>query len=256
MKLRDVIGVGLMIVLTISGIILSFGLALNQVLNSDGILICMIEANYLNDSEEEAKKVFENYMTEEKAKQVLENISVKSHIRQIAEAFDNNTVEQVASTVKEEMKEQVIESLDEDIAESTKDNYATVVSNAYIKSIFPVTELSTLSGIYKTYGSKLVMALVILSVISAGIYIYLATGKKTYKWAIIALYNVIILNIIIVFVLGILDGIVIGNERTTAVITNMLSKIKINALLATAIVLVIAVISNYIAYFKKRKHSK
>jgi len=256
MKLKDIIGTILMVVLTISGIVLSFGVAINGVLSSDGILDSMITSEYLNMSENESKTVLSHYMSTDKAEEILKNVSVKSGIRQIAEAFDNNTVEQVANTVKQEMKEQVIESLDEDIAESTKDNYATVVSNAYIKSIFPVTELSTLSGIYKTYGSKLVMALVILSVISAGIYIYLATGKKTYKWAIIALYNVIILNIIIVFVLGILDGIVIGNERTTAVITNMLSKIKINALLATAIVLVIAVISNYIAYFKKRKHSK
>jgi len=256
MKLRDVIGVGLMIVLTISGIILSFGLALNQVLNSDGILICMIEANYLNDSEEEAKKVFENYMTEEKAKQVLENISVKSHIRQIAEAFDNNTVEQVASTVKAEVKQIVLDSLDTKKATENEKSYATVVSEAYIKSIFPVTEFNILSSMYRTYSSKLTLALVIVAIVIIIIYTYLATGKKTYKWAIIALYNIMILNIILVIALGILNGIVIGNERTTSVIINMLSKIKINVIIATFVTFIIAVISNYIAYFRKVKHSK
>ncbi|MBQ8043333.1 MAG: hypothetical protein IJ272_04190 [Clostridia bacterium] len=256
MKLKEIIGAIFMIVLTISGIILSFGVAINGVLSSDGILASMIQTDYLDKSEQQAKTVLSHYMSQEKAKEILENVSVKASVRQIADSFDNNTVEQVANNVKQEMKQAVLESLDENIASDTKEQFATVVSDAYIKSIFPVTELSTLSGIYKTYSSKLVLALVIIAIVSIGIYIYLATGKKTYKWAIIALYNVIILNIILLVVLGVLNGIVIGNERTTAVIISMLDKIKINVLIATLITFVIAVISNYIAYFRKKKHSK
>ncbi len=256
MKLKDIIGVIFMIVLTISGIVLSFGIAISNVLSSDGILACMIKSDYLNKSEQEAKTVLSHYMSDEKAQEILANVSVKAGVRQITESFDNNTVDQVSNDVKTEMKEEIINSLDKNIASDTKNAFATVVSDAYIKSIVPVTELSTLSSIYKTYGSKLVLALVIVAVVTVGIYIYLATGKKTYKWAIIALYNVIILNIILVLVLGILNGIVIGNERTTAVIITMLNQIKINVVVATIITFVIAVVSNYIAYFRKRKYSK
>lgn len=256
MKLKEIIGAILMIVLTISGIILSFGLAINSVLSSDGILASMLKVDYLEKSEDEAETVLGHYMSSEKAEQILEQVSAKAGIRQIAEAFNSNTVEQVAGNVKDEMKQAVLESLDENIASDTKDKFATVVSDAYIKSIFPVTEFNTLSGIYKTYSSKLVLALVIVAIVSVGIYIYLATGKKTYKWAIIAIYNVIILNIILVVVLGVLNGIVIGNERTTAVIISMLNKIKMNVAIATIITFAIAIVSNYIAYFRKRKHSK
>lgn len=256
MKLKEIIGAILMVILTISGIILSFGISANCVLSSEGILNAMIQEDYLEKSEQESKTVLGHYMTAEKAEEILKNVSTKSAIRQITEAFDSNTVEKIASDVKTEMKQAVINTLEQDISQDTKEKFATVVSDAYIKSIFPVTEFNILSGIYKTYGSKLVLMLVIIAIISVTIYIYLATGKKTYKWAIIAMYNIIILNVILVLILGTLNGIVIGNERTTAVVISMLNKIKMNVLIATIITFAIAVISNYIAYFRKRKHSK
>ncbi len=256
MKLKDIIGTICMIVLTIVGMLLSFGLAINSVLNSDGILSIMIDTEYLDKSENEAKTVLTHYLSDEKADEVLENISTKSSIRQITEAFDSNNVEQVANNVRLDMKQAVLNSLEDSSSNDTKEKFATVVSDAYIKSIFPVTEFNLLSNIYSKISSKLNLALIIISIVFITIYIYLATGKKTYKWAIIALYNVIILNIIMILALGTFNGIVIGNERTTAVIIGMLNKIKINVVIATIITFAVSVISNYIAYFKKRKHSK
>ena len=52
------------------------------------------------------------------------------------------------------------------------------------------------------------------------------------------------------------NGIVIGSERTTAVIIGMIYKVKTNVVIATIVTFVVSVVSNYIAYFKKRKHSK
>lgn len=256
MKLKNVIGTICMIVLTISGMLLSFGLAINSVFDSDGILNIMLDTQYLEKSEKEAKTVLAHYMSNKKADEVLEKISTKSSIRQMTEAFDSNNVEQVANSVKMDMKQAVLNSLEDNASTDTKDKFATVVSDAYIKSIFPVTEFNLLSNIYSKLSSKLNLALVIIGIVFIAIYIYLATGKKTYKWAIIALYNVIILNIIMILALGIFNGIVIGNERTTAVIVGMLNRIKINVVIATIITFAVSVISNYIAYFRKRKHSK
>lgn len=256
MKLKDIFGTMCMIVLTISGILLSFGLAINSVLSSDGILNIMLDTEYLEKSENEAKTVLTHYMSNEKADEALEKISTKSSIRQITEAFDSNNVEQVANGVKLDMKQAVIDSLEDSSGDDTKDKFATVVSDAYIKSIFPVTEFNLLSNVYSKLSSKLNLTLVITGIVAIAIYIYLATGKKTYKWAIIALYNVIILNIIMILALGMFNGIVIGNERTTAVIIGLLNKIKINVVVTTIIVFALSIVSNYIAYFKKRKHSK
>lgn len=255
MKLKEVIETICMLVLTISGILLSFGLAINSVLNSDGILTVMIDTEYLEKSENEASVVLRHYMSDEKADEVLEKISTKSSIRQITEAFDSNNVEQGANSVKADIKQAVLNSLEGDSSDNNKDKFATVVSDAYIKSIFPVAEFNLLSNMYSKFSSKLNLALIIIGVVSIGTYVYLATGKKTYKWAIIALYNIVILNIILLIILGMFNGIVIGNERTTAVIIGILNKIKINVVVATMIVFVTSVVSNYIAYFKKKKHS-
>lgn len=256
MKIKDIIGALCMVILTISGIVLSFGLGIKCVLSSNGILSVIIKSEYLEKSEKAANEVLKNYMSAEKAEEILENISTKAAIRQITEAFNSNNVKQVANDVKLDMKEAVLNSIEDNSSQDVKNNFATVVSDAYIKSIFPVTEFELLSNIYSKLSSKLNMALVIISIVFIAIYIYLATGKKTYKWAIVALYNVIILNIILLLVIEMFNGIVIGNERTTNVIVGMVNKIKINIVISTIISFVIAVISNYIAYFKKRKHSK
>lgn len=256
MKIKDIIGAICMVVLTLSGILLSFGIAINSVLSSEGILNIMIKSEYLEKSEDEATNILKNYMSAEKAEKILKNISTRAAIRQITEAFDSNNVEQVANSVKIDMKQAVINSIEDNTSNDTKEKYATVVSDAYIKSIFPVTEFNLLSNIYSKLSSKLNLALIITAIVVIVIYIYLATGKKTYKWAIIALYNIIILNIILLIMLGMFNGIVIGNERTTTVVMGMLNKIKINVIISTIVTFGIAVISNYIAYFKKRKHSK
>lgn len=256
MKLKDIIGAICMVLLTISGLVLSFGLAINSVISSDGILSIMIEKEYLEKSETEAKTVLTHYMSEEKAQEILENISTKSHIRQITAAFDSNSVEQVAAGVKNEIKQSVLNSIQDNSTSDSKETFATVVSDAYIKSIFPVTEFNLLSNLYSKLNSKLNLAIVMTSIIAVVIYIYIATGKKTYKWAIIALYNIVILNIVALIIMGIFDGIVIGNERTTDVIIGMIDKVKLNVIVATIITFALSIISNYIAYFKKRKHSK
>ena len=256
MKARHIIGAILMAVLTVAGIVLSFGGAITRVLSSEGIIKSMIEVDYLAKSEQEARNVLLNYLGAEKADTVLNDVSVKSDIREIAAAFDNNTVVEVAENMKENLKETIIETLDDDVQKNTKESFATVVSNEYIKTIFPVSEFNILSSIYEKYSTKLFLGDIILAVICIGIYIYLALGKKTYKWAIIALYNITILNLIVLSLVSIFNGIVIGNERTTAVIVNILDTIKTNVVLYTIIIFVIAVVSNYLAYFKKRKHSR
>lgn len=256
MRLKDIIGAIFMVLLTISGLVLSFGIAINSVFNSDGILSIMIENDYLEKSEIEAQAVLAHYMSDEKAQKILESISTKSHIRQITAAFDSNSVEQAANSVKNEIKQSVINSVQDNSTQDSKEKFATVVSDAYIKSIFPVMEFNLLSNIYSKLNSKLNLALIITGVVAIAIYVYFATGKKTYKWAIIALYNIVILNIVILIIMGMLNGIVIGNERTTAVIIGMLDTVKLNVVIATIIIFAVSVVSNYIAYFKKRKHSK
>lgn len=256
MQGKQIIGAVLMVILTVAGILISITTAIIQVLNSDEILSSMVKSNYIDKSTQEAKTVLTHYMSYEKVEEILENVNVRSHIKDITEAFDSNIIEEIALKKKNEMKQQILSSLDENISKDTKENFANIVSDAYIKTIFPVKELNILSEIYEAYSTKLILFIFIMAVVVIAIYLYLAYGHKTYKWAIIALYNIIIINIVLVFALGVFNGVVIGNDRTTALIITMLNKIKTNVIIGTSVIFIIAVISNYIAYFRKRRHSK
>lgn len=253
-RIKQIIGAILMAILTISLIILSIVLPIVININSSGIKNSMINSGYLDKTEQAAKTELSNYVSDEKVNIILENVSVKADISKIAVAFDNNTVQEVSNEVKEVLKQEVINILEDDIDSTTKNSFANVVSDAYIKSIFPVTEFNLLSVMYSKYSTKLIFASVVMGIICIVIYTYLAFGKKTYKWAIIALYNAIIINIIILVSFNMLNGIVIGNNRTTAVIMDMLSNIKNCIILEIIVIGIIAIISNYFAYFKNRKH--
>lgn len=253
MKLNKLIGILLMIVLTASGIILSIGTAVTGVLNSKGIIASMQNANYLEKSETEAKKILGNYMSNEKVEQILQEINIKVQIKEIAAAFDNNTISIVANNMKDEMKQVIASSLDESVSEANKEAFAATISDEYIKTIFPVTELSALSAVYSIYREKLVLILVITAIFAFIIYMYLAFRKRIYRWAIVSLYNINIINIIFILILGMFDGIVIGSERTTAVVSNIISTIKMNVLIATFVTLIITIFSNYIEYFRKKR---
>ena len=254
MKIKEIIGAICMIILTISGIILSFIFSINYIFSTDGILACMSKIGYFEETEQQTKQVLGHYMSNDEVHKILNNVNTELAIRRMVQSFGKQDIQQVANDVKLEMEQQVVKSLDESIPDDTKKEFAIVVSEAYIKSIFPVAEFNTLSRLFQQYETKLLLLLIILAVISLCIYMYLALGHKTYKWAIIALYNIIILNAIILLLIGPLNNIVIGNERTTELVICMLNSIKINVVIITLFILFISIISNYLAYFKRKKH--
>ena len=168
--------------------------------------------------------------------------------------IDNNTVEKIANEKKQEVKIQIINILDESIDDNNKEMFADTVSSAYIKAIFPTTEFSLVGKINAEYSQKIVLALTVIVILSLSIIIFMYYGKKTFKWAIISLYNSIIFNLIAIFSLGIFDNITIGNKNTTALILKLLAQVKANIATQVAITVVVAIFFNYIAYFRKRKH--
>lgn len=253
MKVKQILGAILMIILTVSGILFGLLISITTSINSDAIINFMIKANYLTDTEEEAKTVLNSYLTESNTNTVLNNISVKSNIRELAMSLDNNTVNEISTSIKENMQKEIVKVIEDNIDEKTKQEFASVVSEAYIKTIFPVSEFNILSSIYKKYSSNINLIYIVLGILIAGIYMYLACGKKTYKWNIVALYNIIIVNILLIILTHTFNNIVIGNVRTTAVINEMIKGIKTTEIIYTAIIFVVAIISNYIAYFRHKK---
>ena len=254
MKIKQIIGAILMVVMTILGVVLSILISLSIILNSNTILKAVNNTNYLEKSKEAAKDVFLNYLPEDKVEEILTNISVKADIKTLIEAIDTNSIKDIAKVETDEVKGKIIAVLGDEITEDIKDSFATKVSNEYIKTIFPVTEFSVLGKFVVTYISKIITVAVAILVIITVIYIYLACGKKTYKWAIIAIYNIIILSIIFVIALNVLDGIAIGNKNVTLVILELINLFRLNVVYISIVWFVIVIISNYIAYFRKRKH--
>lgn len=254
MQIKQIIGAILMIILTISGVVLGVLISIN--IDSNAITQLMVKSNYLEESEKEVQNVLKNYLTAEKAALVLENISVKSDICELVEALDNNTVMQRTEQIKKDMQLEITKVLDDFVDENTKTQFATTVSDVYVKTIFPVTEYNMLSMVYAKYSNVLKYICVALVILIIGIYIYLMTGKKTYKWNIIAIYNVVLINIILILLTYSFNNIVVGNERTTLVISNLISSIRNNLIVYIVFALILAGISNYIAYFRHKKLSR
>lgn len=253
MNMKQIIGAILMVVQTVLGVVLVVGVAVAININSDSLIKAIHKSNYLENTEIEARETLCHYMDVGQVEEILNNTSVKSEIKELANAMDSNTIDKVAANISISMKEKVVSSIKDDVDAATKESYATVVTNAYMKTIFPTTELGLISGMYTRYKAKVELALIILGLVYAVIYVFLSMGKKTYKWEIVSLYNVMIFASIIAILIGAFNGIVIGNERTTSVILNLINGIRIDIIIGIVIVLLLSILSNYVAYFKRTK---
>jgi len=242
-----------MIVQTILGIVLVVGIAVAININSDSLIKAIHKADYLETTEIAAKETLSHYMDVNQVEEILSKTSVKSEIKELANAMDNNTIDKVADNISKSMKEKVVKSIKDDVDTGTKESYAAVVTDAYMKTIFPTTELGLVSSMYTRYKAKIELMLIILGLIYAVIYVSLSMGKKMYKWEIVSLYNVIIFTSIIAILLGSFSDIVIGNVRTTAVISNLINSVRVDVVIGIIAVFALSIISNYIAYFKKKR---
>ena len=256
MKIKQIMGASLMVIFTICLIAITAILPIITNLNSNKLLSIMSNSNFMDNTDIATEKVLINYLTEENAKKVLEKINPKSDIKKIVLALENNAINKEVENIKNNAKQEIINVLGKDIDSASKESFATTVSNEYVKVLFPVTEFGVISAIYNKFYAKLMLAAVILSVICIAIYMYLALGKKTYKWAIIGIYNAIIITIIMLVAINMLNGIVVGNERTTALIMNVIASIKTYIVIEIILMIIIAVLANYKAYFKQRRYSK
>ncbi len=251
--MKQITGIILMVIETLLGIVICVGIAVAVNMNSDRVLKAAYKANYLNLTEQAVEETLKGYMTEDKVDEILDEVSVKSSVKELIVAMDNNTVEKKAEIMRGEINSKVINSLEDDIDESLKKEFANVVSNAYMKTIFPTKEMSMVSRIYTLYESKITLGIIVIAVIYGIIYVYLSKGRKMYKWQIISMYNTIVFVLAIYVLTSMVSGITIGNPRTANVIINMISKIRLDLLYTALGVAVLAIISNYFAYFKKTK---
>ena len=225
-------------------------------INSNRIIKTMERSGYIESAVTCAEDTLNNYLPKEKTKEVLDNISVKSQIKEMVLSLDNNTVEQVAEEKKNEIKNQILKVIDSSVDSDTKDSFSDTVSGAYIKSIFPISEFNVLSLANSRYSQKIILSLIVILLISIGIYLFQASGKKTYKWAIIAIYNSIFFSVLLFIVSGMFNNISIGSINTTAFIHDFVKKVQFNIIFEIIILLILAVFSNWRAYFRKGRKTR
>ena len=256
MNIKQVVSSVLMVILSVFLILLVVSISVVTNVKSQSIIKAMEKVDFINNAETNAKCVLENYLPEEKVQEVLKKVSISAEIKEIVSGFDNNTVEKIANEKQQEIKKQIVDILDEDIGDNNKQLFAETVSTAYIKAILPVSEFNTISKINARYNQKLVLAITVIFILCIFILFFLYVGKKTFKWAVIALYNSVIFNSIVLILLNSFNNIRVGNNNTTVVILQILKQIKTGILIGIVITIVIVGIFNYIAYFRKRKHKK
>lgn len=251
MKIKQIIAIIFMLILTISGTIFVLTSSAVMLINTDKLVKIMDNTEYFESSSKEAETVFKNYLPESKAKQVISNIDIKQNILDITGAINNNTVEQVSNKVKQNVKDEVVSVLDKSIDKTTKENFATTVSDAYVSKVLPVKEFSVLGKVYSLYMNKLKDIVLVLGIVSfASLLICVLMSKRTIKWALVALYNIIIFSIVVVIVINMLNGISIGNARFTTLLTAMMNKYNTYIIIYALIMVALSIGLNFLAYFK------
>lgn len=255
-KVKEIIGAVLMAILTISGILLTVLVSITSNLNSKAIIKSMSKSDYFSKTEEETMLALKNYISEEKLEEVLKDVNIESDIKEMVQALESGNVTEKSNNVKERITNEVLNVIDENVDEKSKTEFANQISDTYIKTIFPITQFDLISVVYNKYSSYVQFIAVILSVIIAGIYTFLAISQKTYKWNIIATYNVVFINIMLVICTLLLNDIVVGNARVTSVLNSLVTNIRINIVISILITLLAAILSNYIAYFRHNRRKK
>ena len=253
MKVRQIISGFLMVILTVLLLLLIVSVSVYSKINSKSIINVMNKSGYFDKSKTSAEEVLNNYLPKEKTTKILEKISVTSQIKEMVKSYDNNTVTAVANEKKNELKEAVTQVLDNNIDQATKDSFSETVSTAYIKAIFPVSEFNAISTINSKYSDRITFGIVILLVVSLAIYIFLAIKTKTYKWAIISIYNAIVFSGIIYILTGMFENVRIGSINTSELIIRFIKDIRINILIGIGVLILISIFSNFRAYFRTKK---
>lgn len=237
--------------ITICGLCAVWLIAIRVNISAEGIKSAMEKSEYYSQIEKKIKEEFLSYLAEENVQDILTKIPVKENINYILSGIDDNTVQDKADKVKIEVTNILSSSLMEDASEENIKLFSQKMSEKYVKTLLPVSYFSKFGELYVSYIQKINALLVCIFMITLILIVVVVFNNKSFKYGIVALYNIVILSIYLIIVVLANNSLSIGEIKP--VLQEILSAISITVVFELLVVLVLILVANCNRYFVKHK---
>ncbi|MDD2628010.1 MAG: hypothetical protein PHR25_01065 [Clostridia bacterium] len=252
-KLKKIVPILLMIIMTVCGVISLIGITTRLTISEEGLSKVLKKSDYVSQTKKTIVATMENYLPANRVESITKEINIKSQLTQITKAFDNNTMSESSEKIRIKVSE-VIYDNSADMAQNDDDakQFSNMLSSIYMKTLFPTTEAGYISNVIQRYEGKLNIITILLAIIAVICLLTLCFNKKEIKWSIIGLYNIIIFVAICAALISINSDIQIGGANTSLILSTLFNNMVFNLIIEIITICVIVILINYFAYFKKK----
>lgn len=250
---KKIVNVIVMLLITILGMITIWCIGIGFVITPNGIKTCMNKSGYYSKIEEKLNSEFSYYLNEDKVKDMLVKIPAKENVDYILTGIDDQTVKERAENVKQEVKNIIFRDLSDLSSDENVELFSENMSEKYVKTILPISQLDKYSEVYAKYINKLHMVTICSLTITIIMIIIAFLSKDSSKFGIIALYNVIIFSVFLICIMFLNSNIALGDIKL--VIQQMLHE-TINAVILELLLVVLSLgVANYFVFFTKKSET-
>lgn len=234
---------------TLLGLCLVWVLAIRLSISIDSIKSATKVSGYNNIIEMKIREEFSDYIGNEQIQELLSKIPIKDNIYYILSGIQDDTVEVRAENVQHEVYNVIYRNLKDKTSKESIDIFSKTMSEKYVKTLLPISYFAKYSKIYIKYEEKLNMIIVVISIMVVILFIVLSYNKRSFKYVIVALCDIVIISIYIMVVLLSNKSLALGNVRL--VIEQVVESITIKVGLELLLIIAIIIYMNYVKYLKK-----
>ena len=255
-KYNKVISPILMVIVTLVLMFIIFGITFLHIISISSIKGVFNEVKYYDKVEKLVSNSLISYMSEEQVEVLLANNRVKNNINKLLNSIEGNVLQYEEDYIKSEFKQDILDIVkDINMEETYLNEYVTKISNAYFANLFPTTEISLIQDILIKANELVVLGIVISSICLVLCVIYLFNAGKQNKWLFVAIYNSIILCLVMIVLISNFTNIYYSNDAVTGVLQGIVNNIIKDVVVFCIILVILVSVLNYIVYFKKvKKH--
>jgi len=197
-----------------------------------------------------------SYMTEEQIDELFANNRIKNNINKLLNSMESVSLKDEENYLKIEFRQDILNIIDNiNIEDTHVDEYITKITKAYFANLFPTTEISLIQDIVIKIKELVLFGIAISCICLVLCVIYLFRAGKQNKWLFVAIYNCIILCLVMLILLTNFTNIYYSNKAVTEVLQGVITNMIKDIVIFVIVLIILVSILNYIVYFKKvNKH--
>ena len=247
---KKILSIIAMLAITILGMFTIWGISIRYVLSPKEIISSMDRANYATDVEKKLKSEFKYYLDEEKTQDIFVKAPIKENIKYILSGVSDQSVEEKSENVKQEVKNIIYRNLSELVSTESAEIFSKNMSEKYIKTILPVSQINKYSKLYVKYIGKLNSVIICSLIITLIIIVIVFLDKESIRFGVISLYNIIIMSVPLAVVILTNSNIALGSIRK--VVQQILYGVVATVGIQIGVIILALAVINYLLYFRKK----